>query len=178
MACSLHAHPLGKTHTPQRPMTSSSPTPPYTHPHQKALWSASPPGSCSSQKLSKEERGALHSETGSLGMRWHLRKGLSASKVLLTPYILPSKILAFVPPFPSQLLALALGHSSSPVFFPQVPSTIPPFSFPATSAKALVAPLCTPIPSSPLSTLIPCGPSSQVRQKKLSFPEDSPARDR
>lgn len=57
------------------------------------------------------------------------------------------------------MLALALGCSSSPILFPQVPSIIPPFPLPVSPAKALVHPHTLFTPSLADKIGLPRGPA-------------------
>ena len=182
-ACS----PTWENTVPQRPMLSSPPAPPYIHPHQKALRSASPPGSCFGQKLSKEERGCLHRGTGLLAISWRLRKvldalkGSASSKVLRTPHILltspPLQRFALCVPLPLQLPAPALACYTSPLFFPQVPNTIPASSPPASPAKPLGPQSAPPYPLHTSLPSVPVGLPPTAGRESCAAQGTSTARD-
>lgn len=161
-ACS----PTWENTVPRRAMISSPPAPPYIHPHQKALQSTSPQGFCFGQKLSKEERGSLHRRTGLPAMSWRLRKvldamkGSASSKVLLTPLTLltppPLQSFALCVPLPLPVASLSLSVLLLSPLLSSSSQHHPSFLLPNV-CQTSCAPVCTPIPSSHLSSLSPCG---------------------
>lgn len=136
----------------------------------------SPQAPVSGQKLSKEESRALHRGTGLLAMSWHLRKVLSPSKVLLTPHTLltspPFQSFALCAPLPLPVAGLGLRALFFSLLLSSSSQHHSTFLLPSISCQSSCAPVCTPTASLHLSPFIPCGPNSQVWQKKLGFSED------